>query len=250
MAPKKTSMTGEAIVSGFRHRLAVSSDSGVAVKLGVTNATLSQWKQLKMVTARQIIGLVLKSQEAAARQVERTAIQPVVEFFPLNKKTIGSGKNFEMFDNYAGSEEPHPYLSGLKAELEKHHGVYVFFDSSGRAIYAGKARKQKLWKEMNLVFNRNRSDLQTIRRVKHPSTKSAYKTSDEKSRQIVGVSVPLHELAAYVSAYAVKDGLISVVEAMLVRSFANDLLNKRMERFDLSSKVRGGNKGPSKKSVA
>jgi hypothetical protein len=113
----------------------------------------------------------------------------------------------------------------------------VFFDSSGRAIYAGKARKQKLWKELNLAFNRRRNDLQTIKRVKHPSTNSLYKTSDEKSRQIREISVPLHELAAYVSAYAVEDGMISVVEAMLVRSFANDLLNKRMERFSASTKA-------------
>ncbi|MDE8345738.1 MAG: hypothetical protein POH28_06110 [Acidocella sp.] len=237
MAVKKGSVTGEAIVDGFRRIFRVSNDSDVAIKLGVTSGAISQWRQLKTITARQIIGLVLKSQEAAVRQVEKAGIQPVVEFFPLNKKRVGKGNNFEMFDDHAGSQEPHPYLSGLKAELESHHGVYVFFDSSGRAIYAGKARIQNLWKEMNLVFNRNRKDLQTIKRVKHPSIKSTYKTSDEKSRQIIGVSIPLHELAAYVSAYAVKDGLISVVEAMLVRSFANDLLNKRMERFGGSKKA-------------
>lgn len=250
MALKKGSTIGEEIVNGFRRSLAVSSDSDVAAKLGVAGAAVSQWKQRKVVTARQIVGLVLKSQKAAARQVEKTGIQPVVEFFPLNKQRIGSGNNYEIFDNYDGSDDPHPYLSGLKAELEKHHGVYVFFDSSGRAIYAGKARKQKLWKEINLVFNRERKDLQTIRRVKHPSTKSAYKTSDEKSRQIVGVSVFLHELAAYVSAYAVEDGLIPVVEAMLVRSFANNLLNKRMERFGTNNKAKGRKKVSAKKKPA
>ncbi len=246
MAVNKKPTAGETLIKEFRRRLNVSNDSGLAEKLGVTNGAISLWKQRKTFTPRQIIGLVLKSQKTAARQVEKTGIQPVVEFFPLNKRRIGNGTNFEIFDNYAGLQNPHPYLSGLKNELEKHHGVYVFFDSSGRAIYAGKARKQKLWKEINLVFNRDRSDLQTIRRVKHPSTKSAYKTSDEKSRQIVGVSVPLHELAAYVSAYAVEDGLIPVVEAMLVRSFANNLLNKRMERFGAGKKATGRKTGGSK----
>ena len=39
----------------------------------------------------------------------------------------------------------------------------------------------------------------------------------------------LHAIAAYLSAYAVPIGLISKIEALLVRGFANDLLNTRME---------------------
>ena len=231
MTRAKLPLTGAAIVDGFRQKFGLSSDSSLAAKLGVTNASIAQWRKRTTVTARQLIGLVVKSQKAAVRQVEKAGIRPVVEFFQLKKRKVGDGTNYEMFDHTGGLQEPHPYLSGLRKELEQHHGVYVFFDSSGRSIYAGKARKQTLWKEMNLAFNRDRDDLQTIRRVKHPSTKSVYKTSDEKLRQIVQLSVPLHELAAYVSAYAVEDSLVSVVEAMLVRSFANDLLNKRMERF-------------------
>ncbi len=212
----KRSLTGEAIIDGLRQSLGVSNDSELAARLGVTSPAISLWKKRETVTARQIIGLMLSSQKAAVRNVERAGIRPVVEFFPLKKRKVGKGSTFEIFDKTDGQQEPHPYLSGLRKELEKHHGVYVFFDSSGRSIYVGKARKQNLWKEMNLVFNRDRNVLQTIRRVKHPSTKSTYKTSDEKDRQIVEISVPLHELAAYVSAYAVDDGLISVVEAMLV----------------------------------
>ena len=37
-------------------------------------------------------------------------------------------------------------------------------------------------------------------------------------------------MASYFSAYKVDDGMIGDVEALLVRSFANDLLNIRMER--------------------
>jgi hypothetical protein len=70
-----------------------------------------------------------------------------------------------------------------------------------------------------------------IKRVRHPKRNQAYKTTDEKSRQIVERAVPLHELASYFSAYRVVDGMINEVEAMLVRSFANDLLNTLMERF-------------------
>ena len=158
------------------------------------------------------------------------AIRPVVEFFPIQRCRSTHGANFEIF-GVGSKNDKHPYLDGLRDELERHHGVYIFFDSRGQAIYAGKARKQRLWKEIKNAFNRQRGDVQTIKRVKHPSRKQPYKTTAEKARQIVDHAVPLHELAAYISAYRVVDGMVNSVEAMLVRSFANDLLNVRMEQF-------------------
>ena len=120
--------------------------------------------------------------------------------------------------------------------FKAHHGVYVFFDSRGQVIYAGKARKQNLWKEMTNAFNRKRGDIQYIRRVKHPLRRQNYRTSQEKVRQITEYVVPLYELATYFSAYHVADRMISRVEALLVRSAANDLLNKRMETFGRAKK--------------
>jgi len=116
-------------------------------------------------------------------------------------------------------------------ELASSKGIYIFFDSRGQAIYTGKAHRQTLWKEMNLAFNRDRGEVQKIKRVSHPEQKRIYRTSEEKDRQITDHVVPLHDLASYFSAYVVTDGLIGKLEAMLVRSFANDLLNIRMERF-------------------
>jgi hypothetical protein len=63
-----------------------------------------------------------------------------------------------------------------------------------------------------------------------------YRTSDEKARQITDQVVRLSELASYFSAYQVADGMINEMEAVLVRSFANDLLNKKMERFGQQKK--------------
>lgn len=84
---------------------------------------------------------------------------------------------------------------------------------------------------MNGAFNRERGAVQTIKRVRHPNRKVEYRTSDEKARQIVDQQVPLWDLAVYFSAYDAADGMIEDVEALLVRSFANNLLNIRMERF-------------------
>jgi hypothetical protein len=154
-----------------------------------------------------------------------------VEFFRIAKCESRQGANYELFGMNDEDGGTHPYLAGLRKELENHKGVYIFFDSRGQAIYTGKARRQKLWKEMNLAFNRERGEVQKIKRVNHPTRKQTYRTSDEKARQITHYVVPLHELASYFSAYEIADGLINEVEAMLVRSFANDLLNKKMERF-------------------
>ena len=38
-------------------------------------------------------------------------------------------------------------------------------------------------------------------------------------------------MACYFSAYEVELGMIAAVEALLIRAFANDLLNARMETF-------------------
>jgi hypothetical protein len=74
--------------------------------------------------------------------------------------------------------------------------------------------------------------------VKHPETRVQYKTSGEKSRQIIESAVPLHEIAYYFSAYEVEIGMIDELESLLIRSFANDLLNVQMGRFGQQRKKR------------
>ena len=201
----------------------------VAQRLGMTVQTLSNWGARDEVTANQMVALLMKVESAAAQRVQSGALRPIVEFFELDPTQVGTGENYGIFQAKVDGIE-HPYLSGLRKELEAHQGIYIFHDSRGRALYAGKARSQSLWKEINLVFNRDRQ-LQNIRRVNHPERRQDFRTSDELRRQIRTVNVRLHELAAYVSAYEVTDGLIGDLESLLIRAFANDLLNKRMENF-------------------
>jgi hypothetical protein len=144
---------------------------------------------------------------------------------------------YQIFDS-----KDHLYKSGLKTELDQYFGVYIFFDSRGQAIYAGKARKQKLWREMNLAFNRDRRRVQKIKRVRHPTRQQEYRTSEEKARQIGDHIVPLYEIASYFSAYRVSDGMVDDLEALLVRSFANNLLNIKMELFARSRRTVKGTK--------
>ena len=84
---------------------------------------------------------------------------------------------------------------------------------------------------MNNAYNRDRGEVQSIKRAYHPKKNVQYKGLEIKKRQIRRESIALYDVAFYLSAYEVPDGLIGKFEALLVRAFANDLLNVRMENF-------------------
>ena len=50
-------------------------------------------------------------------------------------------------------------------------------------------------------------------------------------RQPKDTQLELFEMAHYFSAYNINYGMIDELEALMVRGFANDLLNVRMETF-------------------
>lgn len=227
---------GALLVEELCVRLGVGSVLQLANRFGVSHQTVRNWQKRKTYSSRQLSKLVEDAFEASAHHARMTAVRPLVEFCAIEKCATSSGKKFQLF-KVASTEGSHPYLEGLKKELEGHYGIYVFFDSRGQAIYAGKARKQSLWKEMQLAFNRKRA-VQKIRRVSHPSRRQKYRTSKELTRQIVEESVQLHELAHYFSAYEVADELVNDLESLLVRAFANDLLNVRMEKFGHQRRAR------------
>lgn len=158
-------------------------------------------------------------------------IRPIVEFFPLDPVESKRGAKWELFaGEYEGAT--HRYYSGVKQDLQASSGIYVFYDSRGRALYAGKAVQQSLWAEMNNVYNRSRDEVQRIKIVSHPSRNVLYRKSAEQTRRISDRALQLNDLAYYVSAYEIKPhSMIGMFEALIIRAFANDLLNKRMEDF-------------------
>jgi hypothetical protein len=226
-------MNGAEFIEGVRRKLKDDekrdiTDGHIADHLGITLQALSHWRNREVVTVRQMVGVLFRTKMKAVEHAEKKAIRPIVEFLKLDPTKDGA--RTDIFDIRNGDGNEHPYLRGLRDELDAHHGIYVFHDSRGRALYSGKARRQTLWREINNAYNRDRS-VQQIRRVDHPERRQQFRTSDEKRRQIRLRSVPLHDLAAYLSAYHVVDGLIGELESLLIRAFANDLLNVRMENF-------------------
>lgn len=219
----------DAVKKDMQRKGQLTTDRAFAERLGISVTTLAKWKMRNEVTAAQVARLLVSSEKATEKRTHSAVIRPIVEFFEIQKSWSRGGANLEIFSPGSG-ENAHPYLAGLKAELLRHHGVYMFYDSRGRALYAGQARSQPLWNEIKQAYNRNRG-VQNIRRVNHPAQRQDFRTSDEMRRQIRSTNVQLCDLAAYISAWRVADGMICDLEALLIRAFPNDLLNTKMENF-------------------
>jgi predicted transcriptional regulator len=98
----------------------------------------------------------------------------------------------------------------LKDSLEGKVGVYLFYNSQGKNIYIGKTEKD-LYFEICQQFSRNIEFFaEGVKKEKHPQG----------------------EIACYLSAYEISPKeLIKNIEALLIRSYANDNTNIKMENF-------------------
>ena len=177
------------------------TEAQVAERIGQSVPSVYSWaSSKKQVKPYQIANMLFKAQESAVRKAQTSAVAPIVEFLRLDQVHEKENGAREVF-NY---NTPHTYLKGLRDELNKHCGIYIFHDSSGQALYVGKARLQKLWAEINFAFNRKRTT-QVIKRVNHPARNVSFRTAEEITRKIAVTRVPLYDLARYVSAYKVAD---------------------------------------------
>ncbi|NHH79516.1 hypothetical protein DRA46_01584 [Burkholderia gladioli] len=223
---ERVKIATEAIAS-LRDKFDVGTNGRFSHELGISAGTVSNWLKYGL-TGRKLSDGLLKARQRAVKTAHECAIAPVVEYFQLSASRRSANGTAELFPTRA--PDTTKALLGLKRALEESHGIYIFYDSRGRSLYVGKAQRQSLWKEMNLAFNRDRDTTQRVYRIQHPE-RGEFKTSDEYARQVRLTTRHLSHLATYFSAYKVDDALINELEALLVRSFANDLLNVKMERF-------------------
>lgn len=221
-------MKATELIDALGKKLGTNSQTELAAVLGVTVGTLINWKNRNEdLSPFQVASALAKSRSAAVQKAQLETIQPIVEFYRIDKCPTKRDANWQVFD---GGTNAILYAQGLNAALEDSYGIYIFYDSRGQALYVGKAHEQSIWKEMNLAFNRKR-DVQTIALVHHPERNQAFKPGYEKLRQPKDSQLELYDLAYYFSAYHVDDGMIDDLEALMVRGFANNLLNVRMETF-------------------
>jgi hypothetical protein len=220
------------LIRELKHLLDLDTDRSLAKVLGVTQHTLVNWKKQRgPVTAQKMAKMLKQARDQATAEAHKRAFRPIIEFFPVQPHQLQ--KAYAVFDT-----GPHcgKMRTGLYQELMAAHGLYVFYDARGKALYVGQAARQSIWKEMHSAFNRTRS-AQRVAVVRHPKINVAYKPASEKLRQPVDTPKKLYELAAYFSAYEVATPLIGDFEALLIRAFPNDLLNFRMEKMGGASKA-------------
>lgn len=225
-------MNGAALVKELKRKLSIKTDRALAKHLGMTEIALGGWKRSeKPLTPRQMANAVQKASEVAVVKAQSSTLRPIVEFFPIDVVEVGKKGRNEVFPCGRNAGQ---HYSGLHAELLRVKGLYIFYDTRGKALYAGQTQKQSIWKEMNDAFNRKRSP-QLVTLVNHPTNDVQFKAASEKVRQPTSINLRLHELAAYFSVYEVSDGMIDELEALLVRAFPNDLLNYKMDKFGKSA---------------
>ena len=224
-------MRAKALLDALERKLGSTSQQGLAHILGVTVQTVVNWKHRnKDLSPLQVASALSKSRLAAVLHSQRQTIQPIVEFYEINCFESARSDKFQVID---GSKNDTLYAQGLRESLKVSHGIYIFYDSRGKALYVGKAGLQDLWKEMNLAFNRAR-EVQKVSLAHHPDRNQRFKTGREKVRQPTPTQLTLADLACYFSAYKVVDEMIDDLEALMVRGFPNDLLNVKMEKFVIS----------------
>lgn len=208
------------------HSLTQVTDKDLADYLGVKVTTISQYKRRNL-TPLLVARLIRQSAVAHERRIVEESLRIIVEQFPISISVTNRAGNYRIFS--ISGEHTKPYYKGLKKELESSNGIYIFYDSRGKAIYAGKAKKQNLWKEINDVLNKKRA-VQTIYNVYHPLN-SEYTPSSEKRRNISKSPIYIGDYASYFSAYAIAENFIDKLEAYLIRAFPNDLTNIKMENI-------------------
>lgn len=152
---------------------------------------------------------VKKLIDAVVNHSVRIIYKPVIELQPIKIDT-----NCNML---IGNSEEDSVQWQDKLNVQ---GIYLFYDSMGKAIYVGRTNKQTLWDEMSRALNRDR-EIQKL-----------YKSTNHG--QIKNQPYYLYEVAHYVSAYAVHKEAIKDIEALIIRAFPNNLTNVKMERKALS----------------
>lgn len=218
------------LLDALKKKFRCSSDKELADILGAHSVTISNWrKSSSNITPSQIANLIYRAKAKCELEARLFSIKPIVEYYPIEASESARGANWEVFDS---NSEGNVKFKALKDELNKSIGIYVFYDSQCKALYVGKAIDQNLWKEMNNAFNRDR-ETQKIYTVNHPVIGQNFIPSYIKLRQPAKTHMQLCDLAAYFSAYEVHKDFIENIEAMLIRAFANTVLNVKMEKIKL-----------------
>src|ERR1035437_8183307 len=121
-------MKGSDVISALKTKLKASTNRALAKRIGVTSQAIFNWNNRKTITPRQIAGLINRSIGAGASDLRTNAIRPLVEFFRVEWRDSDAREKPTLFRLTEKDGKRYPYLVGLRDELNKAHGIYIFFD--------------------------------------------------------------------------------------------------------------------------
>ena len=215
-------MTGKEFCEVLRELMSVPNNAQLANALQTTPALYANMNNVRSIGKRQVKQQIARVLKARIKVLENSII-PIAEYFPVEAEQKRDRGRWYPFNEEQNRE--------LAAALRNAKGLYSFYNSEGKLIYVGKGERT-LYGEIVQTFNRDFGESYTIFSVKHPRDK--YKPRpDGRMRQIRRRHAILADTAAFFSAYEVKDGLeglTGMLESLMIRVSANNLVNTRMER--------------------
>ena len=209
-----------ALLSRLMEKMQCENLSQLASKIGYSATALTNMQDENADAQRLadfISKVVQKTKKTAQANTCSQSIKPIVEFAPLERL-----------------ERKTTHDIGMQEMLKSMNGVYIFYDSIGKALYAGKAKEQTLLEEIKSVKARDRNQnqpRQTMKTVSHSERNTLFTQAIDNTKRPKTKTVYLYDIAKYFSAYEVEKGMIDSVEALLVRAFCNNLLNIQMPTF-------------------
>lgn len=172
----------------------------LATALGVTQATISNWTKGKNPSKSSLKKII----ELYRNHHAKTLIKPLLEFFPIDPVRRNSTWDFSTKESV---------VSELKDSLDKRVGIYIFYDTSGTALYLGKTERS-LYSEAK-------------QRLKALPNRPIYKPAKAHRE-------PMGSMARYLSAYEISIAVaVKNIETFMLRAFPNDLRNVNGGNFNL-----------------
>ncbi|MEZ9601291.1 hypothetical protein AB4232_21050, partial [Vibrio sp. 10N.286.46.A8] len=114
---------------------------------------------------KQIVSMIKNAMKNHSEDTLVNSIKPLVEFFEITHAESKRGASWEIIPTTRGGETR---FDQIRNKLETTQGIYFFYDSAGKVIYAGKTETQGLWLEMKNAFNRDRAS-QNVYLASHPN---------------------------------------------------------------------------------
>lgn len=189
----------KALFDALKDEYGSVSQSEMAEALGVSTMTINNWVNGKTTPNKTNLSkIIVFFREHAASSL----IRPILEFTPI--APVRAGKQW----NFSASTAQ---IARIKKVTKKIHGIYVFYDSSGKAVYLGKTE--------NCLYTESKQRL--------------------KAQPFVPIYVPakprygeVAERACFVSYYQVAiTSAVKNIESFMLRAFTNDLQNRNSGHF-------------------